>query len=129
MLKGSLRAHDYEDEAAADPRIDRLRALMTVSENEHYTALFDDPERRANPASIEVRFKDGGAEKVELEYPVGHASRRSEGLPMLEAKFRAALQLRFEAAQQERIGRLAFDHERLLHTPVHEFTDAFARAH
>jgi 2-methylcitrate dehydratase len=129
MLKGNLRAHDYEDEAAADPRIDRLRALMTASENQHYTALFDDPERHANPAAIEVRFNDGRAEKVELEYPAGHASRRSEGLTMLETKFRAALALRFEAAQQQRIAALALDHERLLRTPVHEFTDAFARAH
>jgi 2-methylcitrate dehydratase PrpD len=128
MLKGSLRAHDYEDEAAADPRIDRLRGLMTASENAQYTKRFDDPERRANPASIEVRFSDGTAEKVELEYPAGHAARRSEGLAMLEAKFRAALALRFEAKQQERIAALALDHERLLRTPVHEFTDAFATA-
>ena len=129
MLKGSLRPLDYEDQAAADPRIDRLRGLMTASENERYTARFDDPDRRANPASIEVRFKDGRVEKVELEYPAGHASRRSEGLPMLEKKFRAALALRFEDTQQKRIVALALDHERLLRTPVHEFTDAFARAH
>jgi 2-methylcitrate dehydratase len=128
MLKGSLHAHDYEDEAAADPRIERLRASMTATENERYTVLFDDPARHANPASIEVRFKDGGAEKAEVEYPAGHASRRSEGLPMLEGKFRAAVALRFEAAQQQRIAALALDHERLLRTPVHEFTDAFASA-
>ena len=127
MLKGSLRAHDYEDEAAADPRIERLRSLMTASENERYTALFDDPERRANPASIEVRFKDGRMEKAEVEYPAGHVRRRSEGLVMLEAKFRAALALRFEAVQQEHITALALDHERLSRTPVHEFTDMFAR--
>jgi 2-methylcitrate dehydratase len=73
-----------------------------------------------------VRFKDGRAEKHELENPSGHASRRSEGLVMVEAKFRAALVLRFEDAQQQRIAALSFDHERLLRTPVHEFTDAFA---
>ena len=74
---------------------------------------------------VEVRFKNGHVEKAELEYPAGHVSRRSEGLPMLEAKFRAALALRFEAAQQERIAALALNHERLLRTPVHEFTDVF----
>jgi len=46
---------------------------------------------------------------------------------MLEAKFRASLALRFEVEQQ-RIVALALDHERLLRTPVHEFTDAFARS-
>jgi 2-methylcitrate dehydratase len=128
MLKGSLRAHDYEDEAAADPRIDRLRTLMKAFENGHYTALFDDPARHANPAAIEVIFKDGQVEKAEVEYPAGHAQRRSEGLAMIEAKFRAALALRFEGAQQERIAALALNHEQLLSTPVHDFTDAFARA-
>jgi 2-methylcitrate dehydratase PrpD len=128
MLNGTLRAQDYEDAAAANPRIDRLRALMTASENADYTARFDDPERRANPASIEVRFKDGGVEKAAVEYPAGHANRRAEGLHMLETKFRAALALRFEPAQQQRIADLALDHERLVRTPVHEFTDAFARA-
>jgi 2-methylcitrate dehydratase len=126
LLKGSVRAHDYEDKAAADPRIDTLRALITASENKAFTARFDDPERRANPAAIEVRFKDGTSEKCELEYPAGHFSRRSEGLPMIEAKFRNALALRFGRAQQERIAALALDHERLLRMSVHEFTDAFA---
>jgi 2-methylcitrate dehydratase len=128
LLKGSVRARDYEDDVAADPRIERLRGLMTASENPRYTALFDDPDLHANPAAIEVRFKDGRTEKCELDYPAGHASRRSEGLAMVEAKFRAALALRFDDAQQQRIGALAFDHERLLRTPVHEFTDAFARS-
>ena len=126
MLKGNVRAHDYEDEAAADPRIDRLRGLMSASENERYTALFDDPEKRANPASIEVRFKDGCVEKVDVEYPAGHASRRGEGVTMLVAKFRAALALRFETVQQQRITALALDYDKLLRTPVHEFTDTFA---
>ena len=125
LLKGSLHAHDYEDDAAADPRIDRLRALMTASENKAYTARFDDPERRANPAAIEVRFTDGRVERCELENPSGHASRRSDGLPMVEAKFRAAVASRFEETQQQHIAALAFDHERLLRTPVHEFTDSF----
>ncbi|HEX2828699.1 MAG TPA: 2-methylcitrate dehydratase [Burkholderiales bacterium] len=126
LLKGALSAHDYEDEAAADPRIDTLRGRITASENPHYTARFDDPERRANPAAVEVRFRDGRTERCELEYPAGHFSRRSEGLAMIEAKFRTALALRFDGAQQQRIAALAFDHERLLRMPVHEFTDAFA---
>lgn len=128
LLKGTLRAHDYEDDAAADPRIDKLRALMMVSENPGYTALFDDRELHANPASIEVRFKDGTTEKCELDNPAGHVSRRREGLPMIEAKFRNALALRFDDVQRQRIAALALDHERLLRMRVHEFTDAFAIA-
>lgn len=127
LLFGRLRAHDYEDEVAADSRIDRLRSLMQVRENKAYTVMFDDPARRANPASIEVRFRDGGSSgKVEVEYPAGHASRRAEGLPLVEAKFRAALALRFPAAQQQRIVALALDHDSLMRAPVHEFTELFA---
>ncbi len=129
LLHGRLHAHDYEDEVAADPRIDRLRELMQVSENKAYTALYDDPAQRANPASIDIRFKDGtGTGKVEIEYPAGHASRRSVGLPLLEAKFRSALALRFASQQQQRIADLGLDHERLMRTPVHEFTDLFVRS-
>ena len=38
LLCGRLEADDYEDEAAADPRIDALRARMQVTENERFTA-------------------------------------------------------------------------------------------
>lgn len=128
LLHGRLQAHEYEDEVAADPRIDRLRELMQVSENKAYTASFDDPARRANPASIEIRFKDGASTgRVEVEYPAGHANRRSVGLPLLEAKFRSALALRFAPQQQQRIAELSLDHERLMRTPVHEFTNLLAR--
>jgi 2-methylcitrate dehydratase len=126
LLHGRLHAHDYEDEVAADPRIDRLRELMQVSENKAYTALFDDPAHRANPAAIEISFKDGtGTGRVEVEYPAGHASRRSAGLPLLEAKFRTALALRFSPERQESIAALSLDHERLMRTSVHEFADLF----
>jgi len=129
LLHGRLHAHDYEDEVAADPRIDRLRELMQVSENKAYTALYDDPARRANPACIEISFKDGTSTgKVEIDYPAGHASRRSVGLPLLEAKFRSALALRFAPQQQQRIAELGLDHERLMRAPVHEFTDLFLSA-
>lgn len=127
LLHGRLQAHDYEDEVAADPRIDRLRELMQVSENKVYTVLYDDPARRANPASIEILFNDGSSTgKVEIEYPAGHASRRSVGLPLLEAKFRGALALRFSSERQKSIAALSLDHERLMRTSVHEFTDLFA---
>ncbi|HRJ74092.1 MAG TPA: bifunctional 2-methylcitrate dehydratase/aconitate hydratase, partial [Terrimicrobiaceae bacterium] len=37
LLKGSLTAADYEDDAAADPRVDALRAKMEVVENAAFT--------------------------------------------------------------------------------------------
>ncbi len=46
LIFGRLTAADYEDEVAADPRIDRLRELMQVRENPGFTKDYYDPERR-----------------------------------------------------------------------------------
>ena len=127
LLKGRLLAHDYEDDAASDPRIDRLRALMSVTEDERYSALYLDPANQANPNSIEVVFKDGTTSGVvEVLHPPGHPARRSEALPMLAEKFRHAIEARFPGAQAQRILALCGDAAKRADTPVHVFTDLFA---
>lgn len=126
LLHGRLTAEDYEDEAAADPRIDRLRALMTVTENPRYTEMYFDRSVRANANAIEVRFKDGTRTGlVEAIYPVGHSSRRAEGLPILVKKFAQRVARRIPRRHRE-IVALCLDHERLMRTPVNEFTDLLA---
>ncbi len=125
LLHGRLTADDYEDEAAADPRIDRLRSLMTVNEDPRYTEIYRDPARRANPNAIEVLFKDGTSSGlVEVEYPVGHSSRREEGFPILIKKFERSVAHRFPQ-RQGAIGALCLDHQRLMGTPVNDFSDLF----
>jgi len=125
LLHGRLTAADYEDEAAADPRIDRLRALMTVTENPRYTEMYRDRALRANSNAIEVCFKDGTSSGlVEAIYPVGHSNRRAEGLPILVKKFEQRVARRFPRGQGA-INALCRDHQRLLATPVNEFTDLF----
>jgi len=127
LLHGRLTAEDYEDEAAADPRIDGLRSRMTLSASPRYTESYLDPARRANPNALEIRFKDGtGAGPVEVEYPVGHPRRRREGIPLLIGKFEKNLARRFPPERQRSIAALCLDHERLMNTPVNEFTDLLA---
>lgn len=127
LLHGRLTANDYANDVAADPRIDRLRALMQVSENPQYTARLRDRAIGANPNSIEILFKDGKSSgRVEVEFPIGHSRRRAEGIPLLIRKFEANLALRFPVARQREIAALCLDHERLVKTPVHVFTDLFA---
>jgi 2-methylcitrate dehydratase len=127
LLRGRLTAHDYEDEIAADSRIDRLRALMQVTENPRYTRLMRDPVSGANPNAIEILFKDGtGSGLVEVEYPVGHPRRRAEGIPVLVRKFETNLARRFATGRRREIMALCLDHARLANTPVHVFTDLFA---
>jgi len=124
LLFGDLVAEHYEDDIAADPRIDKLRNLMQVEEDTRYSKEYHDPDKRSIANAIEVIFTDGSSSgKVEVEYPIGHRRRREEGLPVLVNKFHANLTTRFPAAQAARIEQLCLDHDRLLATPVDEFVD------
>ena len=122
LIFGRLTAPDYEDAVAADPRIDRLRAKMSVTIEPRYTRGLHDPKRRSNAHAIEVRFKDGTrTARVEVQYPLGHPRRRAEGLPLLMEKFRANLARRFPAARQRAILDACDDQRRLEAMPVDEF--------
>ncbi len=126
MIFGRLAAPDYEDDVAADPRIDRLRETMLVSIDERYTSDLLDPDKRSNAHAIKVHFKDGtSTDKVEVEYPLGHPRRRKEGIPLLEAKFRTNLARRFPPKQQKLILELCADQQVLEATPVNEFVELF----
>lgn len=127
LLKGALTTDDYEDEAAADPRIGQLRALMSVRENPQYTARYLDPRLRANPAGIEIMFRDGARSGlIETDYPVGHPARRKDGLPLLINKLEKNIARRYDISRQRVLLALCVDPERLSRTAVSTFTDAFA---
>ena len=124
LLKGNLTADDYENEAAADPRIDRLRKVMVVEEDDRYSREYHEPDKRSIANAVQVFFKDGtGTEKVAVEYPVGHRRRRTEGIPLLIGKFENNLATRFPATQTQRILDLCMDGAALAKTPVNEFMD------
>lgn len=126
LIFGGLTAADYEDAIAADPRIDVLRGKMTCVEDPQFTLAYHDPERRAIPNGIEVEFKDGRKlEEVVVSYPLGHRLRRSEGIPLLEEKFRRNLALRFLPPRQQAITALCQDQAKLEETPVDKFVDMF----
>lgn len=126
LIFGELTARHYEDDVAADPRIDALRARMAVVQDPGYSRDYLDPEKRSIANAVQVRFRDGSTtEKVEIHYPLGHRRRREEGTPLLEAKFRTNLGRRFPPRQQDAIVALFRDAERLEATPVHELLDLF----
>ena len=84
LIFGRLVAQDYEDDVAADPRIDALRDRMEVTENRQFTIDYHDPDKRAIGNSVQVFFRDGSStDKISVDYPVGHRRRRSEGIPLL----------------------------------------------
>lgn len=123
LLKGDLVAEDYEDDSAADPRIDTLRDLMLVVENPRYSREYLDPDRRSIANHIEVVFKDGSRVEKEVEYPIGHRLRRNEGIPKLEKKFAQNLRTCFSESRASQIETLCLDHEQLINKSVLDFME------
>jgi 2-methylcitrate dehydratase len=126
LLHGALTADHYADEAAADPRIDALRARMVVQEDPAFSRDYLDPDKRSIANAVQVFFTDGTAtEKVTVEYPLGHRRRRAEGLPLLWNKFEANLRTRLSAPQAAPILELSQNPTRLESLPAHEFMSLF----
>lgn len=126
LIFGRLTAADYEDEVAADPRIDRLRSKMICVEDQQFTSDYHDPDKRAIPNAVTVKFNDGSAlEEVIVAYPIGHKRRRQEGIPLLEKKFQRNLARHYSEQRQQTITSLCFDQKKLEGTPVDSFVDLF----
>jgi 2-methylcitrate dehydratase len=125
LLFGHLTASDYEDAFAADPRIDRLREKMLCSEEPAFTADYHDPEKRSIANSLTVSFRDGSNLTETVEYPLGHRRRRTEGIPLLEAKFRTNLARRFNPQKQQAILEVSLNQQQLERMPVHEYVDLY----
>lgn len=124
LLKGNLTAADYEDDVAADPRIDALRDKMHCVEVAQFTADYLDPDKRSIANAVQVFFKDGStSEKITVEYPIGHRRRRDEGMPELIKKFKINLARRFPERQQQAILSAALDAQKLSAIPVQQFVD------
>ena len=127
FIFGRLTARDYEDEIAADPRIDALREKIVCVEDTGYSADYHDPEKRSIANAVTVEFNDGTVfDEVAVEYPVGHARRRVEGIPLLIEKYKINLARIYDADKQKKIADLCLDYDKLAATPVNEFMDLMA---
>lgn len=127
MIYGTMTAEHYEDHIAADPRIDKLRAKMKLSESAQFERDYHDPAKRSNANSIHVYFKDGTKAPLSVvEYPLGHRRRRKEGIPAVMEKFEKNVARVFAAKQRGRIMAVCLDQQKLEATPVNEFMDLLA---
>jgi 2-methylcitrate dehydratase len=127
FIFGRLTARDYEDDIASDPRIDALREKIVCVEDTSYTADYHDPEKRSIANAITVEFNDGTVfDEVAVEYPIGHARRRVEGIPLLIEKYKTNLARIYDVDKQKKITDLCLDYDKLAATPVNEFMDLMA---
>lgn len=126
LIHGRLTAADYEDQVAADPRIDALRDKISCVEDPQFTRDYHDPEKRSIANALTVELKDGTVlPEIVVEYPIGHKRRRADGLPLLEAKFRTNLARRFPKKQQDRIAAVSLDPQLLDAMAVNDYVDLY----
>ena len=124
LLKGNLVAEDYEDDVAADPRIDLLRRKMVIEEDKRYSQEYLEADKRSIANAVQIFFEDGtSTEKIEVEYPLGHRRRREEGIPLLIEKFKSNLRTQFSQSRSEVILNLCLDESKLESTTVSDFME------
>jgi 2-methylcitrate dehydratase len=124
LIMGDLNADSYADQVASDPRIDILRAKMEVTENEKFTREYFDPDKRGIGNALQVFFNDGSnTPRVEISYPIGHRSRREEGIPVLVRKFEKAVSDHFSNDQAAVILTAVASKNSLQKMAVPEFID------
>ena len=127
LIFGRLTARDYEDDIAGDARIDALREKITCLEDPSFTADYHDPAKRSIANALSIEFSDGSTlGELTVEYPIGHARRRSEGTPLLLEKFTTNLARIFAEPAAAEIRRRCLDYEAFVALSVNEFTDMLA---
>ncbi|MFZ2237723.1 MAG: bifunctional 2-methylcitrate dehydratase/aconitate hydratase [Dokdonella sp.] len=127
LIFGRLTATDYEDNVAADPRIDALRERITCFEDQAFTADYHDPEKRSIANALTVELTDGSTlPEVVVEYPIGHRRRRAEGMPLLVEKFRTNLARRLSVERQQEILDCSLTQVKLEAMAVNDYVDLYA---
>jgi 2-methylcitrate dehydratase len=98
-------------------------------EDPKFTADYHDPNKRSIANALSITFNDGSTmDEVIVEYPVGHARRRSEGIPLLLEKFRINLARIFNESQQKQIWDASMDYKKLISLPVNEYLDMYVKS-
>ena len=127
LIFGRLTARDYEDNIASDSRIDALREKIICVEDSTFTADYHDPAKRSIANALTIEFNDGSVLGEEVvEYPIGHARRRTAGIPLLIEKYKTNLARIFDVPTQAKILALSLNYEAFMTTPVDDFMDLMA---
>ena len=88
LLFGELKYEMYGNDFSGLNKIESLRKKIVVSEDLNFTKNYYEFSKRHISNSIEIVYDDNStSEKITIENPIGHPSRREEALPLLKEKF------------------------------------------
>ena len=88
LLFGELKYEMYENDFSGLSKIESLRKKIVVSEDSNFTKNYYEFSKRHISNSIEIVYDDNStSEKITIENPIGHPSRREEAIPLLKEKF------------------------------------------
>lgn len=104
LLYGELKYEMYEDSFEGFKNIDNLRKKIIVTEEPKFTKDYYEFSKRHISNSIEIVYIDNSiSEKITIENPIGHPSRRDEAVPLLKDKFIRNVKSVFEAEKASNI--------------------------
>jgi len=88
LLFGELKYEMYGNDFSGLNKIESLRKKIVVSEDSNFTKNYYEFSKRHISNSIEIVYDDKStSEKITIENPIGHPSRREEAIPLLKEKF------------------------------------------
>ena len=88
LLFGELKYEMYGNDFSGLNKIESLRKKIVVSEDSNFTKNYYEFSKRHISNSIEIVYDDNStSEKITIENPIGHPSRREEAIPLLREKF------------------------------------------
>ena len=88
LIYGDLKYEMYEESFEGFENINNLRKKIFISEEPQFTKDYYEFSKRYISNSIEIVYKDNStSEKITIENPIGHPSRRDEAIPLLRDKF------------------------------------------
>ena len=98
LLYGELKYEMYEESFEGFENINNLRKKIFVSENSQFTKDYYEFSKRHISNTIEIVYNDNStSEKITIENPIGHPSRREEAIPLLKDKFIRNVESLFDA--------------------------------
>ena len=104
LLYGELKYEMYEDSFEGFENINNLRKKIFVTEEPKFTKDYYEFSKRHISNSIEIVYIDNSvSEKITIENPIGHPSRRNEAVPLLKDKFLRNVKFVFEAEKASNI--------------------------